>query len=625
LNTRQLFSQDSQTYYLDSDEGLAEERRIQRAFLEATEHSKKAGRCVTFTEVANDDENLTTPNEGDELQTDDDLGTSLAIKDILNNLDEGADQFAEEVQARPHYVYGPMGKLCSSLRLLQKHNDLLHQSNARNKDVREQLATSLSDTQKSLKEATATINELAEECGPRDGPRASVQLEKMKEKTRWYANALKEKDTTVDELNNEVAGLAQDHDDLEDECARLKRELAAAEKELAVSRTRDRSHSRSSSHARRPIASLSPYSKAHGIGPPPLPRRDRDHRQQARSESRTRPQIQHDQDHCTGREATAATDNSRLSTASSASVNLDPGSSKAIAVDRSVKDPDTFEGKATTFYPWLTAMTLKLSTATFRAESDGLRYVQGFLGGPPWALVAPRVPTTGSWGKPCPNPFPDVDSMMKLLSERYGEDNTEERAMNAMVILKQTDKQDFNEFYAKYQEHQAYCPLTTDKQEVHRLQGKLNRRFRDKLNDGMEVLSSKDLVARCTRLQTQWESMDAPASSESGNGRRSRRKDKDEDEPAADVRKSYNKVHMPDNELPREFRNMPSLTNELRQSLRDSGGCYKCRKPGHTGNQRDKCPLAILEDAYAAKHPKVNPVEVGAVDETPPGNGTATR
>jgi hypothetical protein len=140
----------------------------------------------------------------------------------------------------------------------------------------------------------------------------------------------------------------------------------------------------------------------------------------------------------------------------------------------------------------------------------------------------------------------------------------------------------------------------------------------------MEVLSSKDLVARCTRLQTQWELMDAPASSESGNGRRLRRKDKDKDEPATDVRKSYNKVHMPDNELPSEFRNMPSLTNELRQSLRDSGGCYKCRKPGHTGNQRDKCPLAILEDTYAAKHPKVNQVEVGAVDETPPGNGTAT-
>jgi hypothetical protein len=54
--------------------------------------------------------------------------------------------------------------------------------------------------------------------------------------------------------------------------------------------------------------------------------------------------------------------------------------------------------------------------------------------------VALRIPTVGGWGKPCPNPFPDVDSLMRLLAERYREDNTEERAMNAIVVLKQTEK-----------------------------------------------------------------------------------------------------------------------------------------------------------------------------------------
>jgi hypothetical protein len=122
--------------------------------------------------------------------------------------------------------------------------------------------------------------------------------------------------------------------------------------------------------------------------------------------------------------------------------------------------------------------------------------------------------------------------------------------------------------------------------------------------------------------------MDAPSAgnSEPRGGRRSRRKD---DEPATGeptVRKAYTKIDVPSNELPREYRNMPPLTNEVRQALRDSSGCYKCRKPGHTSNQRDKCPLAILEDAYAAKHPKVNQVEVADADEPPSsGNGTATR
>jgi hypothetical protein len=213
---------------------------------------------------------------------------------------------------------------------------------------------------------------------------------------------------------------------------------------------------------------------------------------------------------------------------------------------------------------------------------------------------------------------------MRLLTDRYGEDNTEERVMNAMVALKQSDRQDFNIFYATYQEHASYCPMATDRQEVHRLQGKLNSRFRNKLNDGMEASSFKDLVARCTRLQTQWEAMDPPPRSESKT-RRGRRKDKDEDS-APVARKTYTRIDVPSNELPREYRNMPPLTNELRQSLRESGGCYKCRKHGHTGNQRDKCPLAILEDAYTAKQPKVNQVEVDASNNAvPPGNGSATR
>ena len=118
--------------------------------------------------------------------------------------------------------------------------------------------------------------------------------------------------------------------------------------------------------------------------------------------------------------------------------------------------------------------------------------------------------------------------------------------------------------------------------------------------------------------------MDPPLRSESKT-RRSRRKDKDEDS-APVARKTYTRIDVPSNELPREYRNIPPLTNELRQSLRESGGCYKCRKHGYTGNQRDKCPLAILEDAYAVKHPKVNQVEVDASNNAvPPGNGTATR
>jgi hypothetical protein len=42
--------------------------------------------------------------------------------------------------------------------------------------------------------------------------------------------------------------------------------------------------------------------------------------------------------------------------------------------------------------------------------------------------------------------------------------------------------------------------MGTQKQEVHRLQGKLSSRFRNKLADGMDITSVKELVARCIRL-----------------------------------------------------------------------------------------------------------------------------
>jgi hypothetical protein len=184
--------------------------------------------------------------------------------------------------------------------------------------------------------------------------------------------------------------------------------------------------------------------------------------------------------------------------------------------------------------------------------------------------------------------------------------------MSAMVTLRQTDKQDFNIFYAKYQEYQAYCPMASDRQEIHRLQGKLNNRFRDRLADGIDCTSLQELVSRCTRLQTQWESIDTEkegSKRSDSKSRRSKRKNKDDDNGPSAGRSSSRKINLPDNELPREFRNLPPLTNELRQTLRDSGGCYKCRKPGHTGNQREKCPLAILEDAYE-KRTKINQVQV---------------
>jgi hypothetical protein len=567
-----------------------------------------------------------------EGEGDDDLDTtSVVIRDILANLDQGAAEFAREVQAHPVYIYNLMGRLCAQLHLLKEQSDLLQQSNTINKGKREQLAAVHSTLQGRLQDATEKIAEFSREQNPEG--RASAQLKTVQEKNVWYAKTLKEAEQAVNNLNNEVAdfataneGLATANEELGKERDHLQGELDAVRETMA---DRGRSPSRHSQH-REPAKSLSPWSREHlggaRMAPPPLPASHKNV-----SKNRVRSQSPTVQRQLRNREGTAATDQSGFSNASRASVNLDPMASMAIKSDRTVDNPSKFDGKIA-FYPWLTSLTLKLSTTTFREEADGLRFVQGFLSGAPWASVAPRIPTLGGWGKPCPNPFTSVDELITLLQERYGEDNTEEKAMTAMVTLRQSEKQDFNDFYASYQEYAAYCPMGTQKQEVHRLQGKLSSRFRNKLADGMDITSVKELVARCIRLQAQWESIDAATVRQprSQSKNRGRRNNKTDDAPASAAGGSNTKytglyrITLPDSELPREYRNMPPLTSEVRQTLRDSGGCYKCRKTGHTGTQRDKCPLAILEDAYE-KCTKVNNVDVEDDSAEQPGNGIATR
>ena len=165
---------------------------------------------------------------------------------------------------------------------------------------------------------------------------------------------------------------------------------------------------------------------------------------------------------------------------------------------------------------------------------------------------------------------------MKLLGKRYREDNTEERAIIVIVTLKQADKQDFNVFYAKYQELQAYCPMSSDKQEIHRLQGKLNNRFRNKLADGIDCVTLTELVSRCSRLQTQWEAIDADTSRNTMRSESKDRRNKRTNGPssasgtgASNASKTSSaglprRISLPESELPREFRNLPLLTNDLR-------------------------------------------------------------
>ena len=112
-----------QTQDLTSDAAtIAKEYRIQAAFVSAQERLKnKSGRRVTFSKVI--DKEVRTTEEGNEVDAtaaakdgaegeDDELdATSIVIRDILANLDKGANQFVLEVQTRPNYIYNLIGRL----------------------------------------------------------------------------------------------------------------------------------------------------------------------------------------------------------------------------------------------------------------------------------------------------------------------------------------------------------------------------------------------------------------------------------------------------------------------------------------------------------------------------------
>jgi len=59
----------------------------------------------------------------------------------------------------------------------------------------------------------------------------------MKEKAQWYAESLKQKEKSVNNLNNEMVGLATENDDLSAENKRLKEELADSRDAVPRGRT----------------------------------------------------------------------------------------------------------------------------------------------------------------------------------------------------------------------------------------------------------------------------------------------------------------------------------------------------------------------------------------------------
>jgi hypothetical protein len=534
----------------------------------------------------------------------------------------------------------PGAGLCRHATNAHEQVDILqvaNQHNIESVDYHHAQCLSAHEQIQKLTEEVATLRAALSNAGPADDNRDRTEAVKQKERADYYKGLLNASQQTVDTLSNEALELTEQSDAWKEKMEQAVKELAEL-KDKNNNRVRGRSPSRAESHVRE--ASLSPFAKAqlalrNNMGPPPRPNNsnaDRSHlgERSTRRTHREPSTRRHRADSSTSRhrDMSATPDhlrNERQDTADSnvshASGRVNPRSDKAVSVDRSIKEPEQFNG-TTGFYQWLSQMELKLSSATFQTDADGLRYVRSFLKDSAWNAVNPRIPSV--FGKPCPNPFRTVKDMLEWLVERYGEDNTEEKAMTAMANLKQGPRQDFNAFYAKYQEYQAYCPLD-GKQEVHRLMTRLNSTFSNKLKDGTEYATEKELVSRCIRLQAQTETGSVSDDTNAG-GRGGRNRGGRSDDSGSKPRGS---TRLPRSELPNKYRNLPALTADLRAKLIDEKRCFKCRELGHSSRDRTKCPITILEDAHAKKHEALKPNHTDVAADGDPekdsGNGGATR
>lgn len=117
--------------------------------------------------------------------------------------------------------------------------------------------------------------------------------------------------------------------------------------------------------------------------------------------------VQHSRGQVTARSVTAVTSVS----VGSVAVNLNQPST--VTPNRDVPVPRAFAGTDEEFYPWLRTLENKLGVTSFRSVEDGLRYVQGLLGGSAWSQVNARV-LSAFTGYLCKDSYASVEDMIRL-------------------------------------------------------------------------------------------------------------------------------------------------------------------------------------------------------------------
>ena len=262
---------------------------------------------------------------------------------------------------------------------------------------------------------------------------------------------------------------------------------------------------------------------------------------------------------------------------------IDPDQSVPTKSDKGTPAPPVFTGmdRDYGYREFSRLLENKLAATTFRSEEDGLRWVLSFLKGSALRLCVSRVPSVMS-DDICVHPFADIGSMLKELKKRYSVANSEGDVLEAIRALRQGQNQSFASIYTRFLEYRTQIPSMSDAAEMDFIKHLLNDPYRTILSRQGPCKDPEDMVDRLLHLDHEQKTtrniLPLSSPSSSSNGRRDF--------------KGKNATAAPKivDSLPEKYRNLPTLTPELRSQLLQDRKCLRCREQGHRMND-PACPL----------------------------------
>ncbi|KAK5418366.1 hypothetical protein LTR06_002116 [Exophiala xenobiotica] len=248
-----------------------------------------------------------------------------------------------------------------------------------------------------------------------------------------------------------------------------------------------------------------------------------------------------------------------------------------------VSDPPEFNGDRKTYGFWKSKMIHKIKSekAYFEQEDhpehERIEYIASRLGLDAHATVKHRLPSHA----PAHKCFKTAADLWDYMDQLYEDPDEKETAAVEFDGFRQGSDQAFDVFYAEFSRLINHLDMTEDTK-ISYLKKKVNKRIRDRINNGIEVHSLSQLVDKCR-------SMERAILAQDRDENRSSRKTVSfkgkktftavRDTPTSTTMTTSTSVNR-----------VPQLDAATRKKLREENRCFGCKRVGCRTDKPD-CPM----------------------------------